>query len=230
MTLDYEEYLRLSERFLPTAFPKPATFNPNTLSVRVVAKTEEPILRYTTHFKEPVPVITLMSGVMIPRKGQVPLLDSHDRSTVSAILGSARNFEIADNVLECDVFFSRTPAGLSAAQKVREGHLTDFSVGCFYLDSCPVPAGEERQISDRRFSGPALVVTQWLIFELSIVAVGADPRAKARDSEADVETYSASNDPGGQKAQTERKLPLRLILGLVLVSYWMLVLFKGVLG
>lgn len=174
----------LHTRKLPV---RPATFDDATRSLRAVAASEAPVLRTDPELKIPVAMILLVDGVMIPKNGQVPLLDSHKQDTVLAVLGSVRNFKIVNRVLECDVFFSGTPAGISIAQKYKEGHLTDFSIGAIwkYEDSEVVLKDENRVIEGRHIQGPARVIKKWFLIELSVVLHGADPNAKARyNSEA----------------------------------------------
>lgn len=148
--------------------------------MRVVAVTETPVPTWDPEHKDFVDEILLVRGGNVPLTGQVPLLDSHNNSSVSGVLGSARNFELAGDVLECDVFFSGTPSGLDVAQKVKEGHLTDFSVCYIRTESRWIPAGQTQDIDGRLFHGPAKITTKWNLMELSVTPIGADRFAKAR--------------------------------------------------
>ncbi len=164
---------------------RPKTFNDATRSVRVVAVTETPVYRSVPLLKLlfPVPIIVVVSGCQLPPSGQVPLLDSHNTSTVHAVLGSARNFAVVGSSLECDVFFSGTPAGLITAQKVREGHLTDFSIG-FHVDLSKteiIRRGGFKLLNGNKILGPAVIHHRWFLDELSVVFQGANPDAKARE-------------------------------------------------
>ena len=176
---------------------RPTTFDDATRSVRAVAAAETPIRRIDPELKIPVDMIHRVDGVVLPESGQVPLLDSHNWTSVSAVLGSVRNFGVMGNTLECDVFFSGTPAGILAAQKVREGHLTDFSVGYLWdlADSERIPKGETRTVAGRMIRGPARIIKKWHLLELSLVMKGADPMAKARQAEAQLTERSAGRTP-----------------------------------
>ncbi|QTA85429.1 HK97 family phage prohead protease [Desulfonema magnum] len=159
---------------------KPVTFNDGTRSVRVIAVTENPVRVWDWERKDFIDEILLVGGVSVPPSEQIPLLDSHDRSSVTSVLGSARNFEPKDNTLECEVFFAGTDSGRDAAQKVKEGHLTDFSVGYLPTESQWISAGETQDINGRTFQGPVKITTKWNLTELSVTPIGADHMAKAR--------------------------------------------------
>ncbi len=181
---------------------KPGTFNDRTRSVRVIAATETPIQRFDFLQQKWICVIHLLDGIVLPPSGQVPLLDSHDRTTVASVLGSARNFSVSGSNLECDVFFSGTEAGKNAAQKVKEGHLTDFSVSYVIIETFWIPEGETKEIRGRIFKGPLRVNSRWRLIELSIAAIGADQNAKVinekkRDMPADSVTGNCSDTSAG---------------------------------
>jgi hypothetical protein len=161
--------------------------------VRVVAVTENPVPTWDWEQKDFVDEILLVRGGNIPLTGQVPLLDSHNNSSVSGVLGSARNFELTGDVLECDVFFSGTPSGLDVAQKVKEGHLTDFSVCYIRTESQWIPAAQTQDIEGRLFHGPARITTKWNLMELSVTPIGADRFAKARS--LDIVPFPPSDIP-----------------------------------
>ncbi|MDM8525235.1 HK97 family phage prohead protease [Desulfococcaceae bacterium HSG8] len=163
---------------------KPRTFDDASRSVRVVAVTENPVRTWDWERKDFVDEILLIEGANVPFSGQIPLLDSHNRSSVAGVLGSARNFEPrGSDTLECDVFFSGTEAGNDAAQKVKEGHLTDFSVGYFPAESYWIPSGQAHDVNGRTFRGPVKLTTKWNLMELSVTPIGADQMAKARSVE-----------------------------------------------
>ena len=157
----------------------PKSFNEERRSVKVIAVTENPLLNRNLHGNSFYQII-VVSGVHLPVNGQVPLLDCHSRMSVSNVLGSARNFIINGDSLECDVFFSGTSMGIEAAQKVKEGHLTDFSVGFLIMKNYWIPEGETQMVNGRSFRGPVQVITQWELLELSIAPIGKDRHAKVR--------------------------------------------------
>ncbi|QTA87937.1 HK97 family phage prohead protease [Desulfonema magnum] len=158
----------------------PASFDDKTRSVKVIAATERPILRHDPEYDIFINMISLVSGVRLPPSGQVPLLDSHNWTSVSSVLGSVRNFEVRDQMLVCDVFFSGTADGREAAQKVREGHLTDFSVSFEWVlkDSYVIPEGKTENVNGQTVPGPTRIIKVWYLLELSITPIGANEDAK----------------------------------------------------
>lgn len=174
---------------------KPSTYNNKERSVRAVVATEAPVNVFDFERFEVVPEILLMAGMSPIRSDQVPLLDSHSRVSVSDVLGSARNFQVNGSALESDVFFSSDDAGQHTAAKVRDGHLTDFSIGYAVSESHWIDAGEAKEIAGRNFEGPLRVVTKWEIRELSITPIAADKNAKARSEKTgELEMSKAEQD------------------------------------
>jgi hypothetical protein len=128
---------------------------------------------------EPFDEILLMEGCK--HADQVPLIDSHDRWSVKNVLGSFQDMRVEDGCrLVGTVYFSQTEAGNEAFIKVKEGHLTDFSVGYNNLTVKEIASGNEYITGGKTYKGPCRVVTAWELKELSICPIGADPKAKAR--------------------------------------------------
>ena len=219
--LKEEETEQLLTRDAPLS---PRSFNDTSVSVRVIAATEKPIFVIDPYLRLPIKVITLISGVVLPSNGQIPLLDSHDPSTVSNILGSARNFRQVGITLECEVFFARTKAGEEAAQLVKEGHLTDFSVGFRWIlnDSFFIPKEKAEDINGQTIEGPARVIKKWHLHELSIVVIGANEEAKAVK---DDKPKSGEQEPAGLKI---RKIYIVDAIFYTIILLLLLYLFKRV--
>lgn len=181
---------------------QPASFDEAAGSVRAIATTEAPARVFDWERWEIIDEILRMDGVVLPDTGQVPLLDSHERHTVSAVLGSAAAFEVdaagGHRALSCVVTYSKTTEGQSAAQKTREGHLTDYSVGYSVDESYWVPDGEKQIIRGETYTGPVRVVTKWTLKELSATPIGADVFAKARSLAT----------PQGQSNNPKKEIPM----------------------
>lgn len=158
----------------------PASLDEDTRSVEVIGATETPAQVYDWQRGQVVNEVLLMSGLEIPSNRQIPLIDSHMRYSTNAVLGSYREMAIEGDKLVGRAFFSAVPEAESPYIKVREGHLTDFSIGYRVIDSEWVPAGETRKIKGRSFKGPVKVTTRFRAKELSVVPIGADEQAKAR--------------------------------------------------
>ncbi len=117
----------------------------------------------------------LTESAQFPPSGQIPFIDSHDRSTVKNLLGSVRNCQPGANATG-DLVFSSTEADTET--KAREGHLTDVSIGYDYDNYYEVDEGATGVINGREFAGPCRVVPNPQILEASAVIIGADAAAK----------------------------------------------------
>jgi len=158
----------------------PSTVDEKSRSVEVIGATEEPVEVFDYDRYEIIPEVLLMDGVELPGSRQVPLLDSHSRYSTSSVLGSFRGMKTDNGQLIGRVHFSSVPEAEGPWTKVREGHLTDFSVGYRVIEAQWVPDGEKTTIKGRSFVGPVKVATRWRPKELSAVTIGADELAKAR--------------------------------------------------
>lgn len=165
----------------------PKTFEDATNSVWTIAATEDPVRIWDAGQNNFVHEVLLLSGVELPKEGSVTLLDSHQYNSVSHVLGTATNFRPTQNGLECQIFFSgASPIAVETANKVKEGHLTDFSIGYSVIESEWLPEGSERIFSGKLYRGPIRITTQWRLKELSITPIGADPRARVRTSPPEI--------------------------------------------
>lgn len=147
-------------------------------SIQAVVATENPVPMPDWQRMEMVPEVLLMSGAEFPRSRQVPLLDSHSRYSVGQQLGSARDLSVDGSQMIGRMTFSSTAE--SEFTKVREGHVTDVSVGYEVLKRSYIPEGKTKTIAGREFSGPMNLVTKWRVREVSITPIGADQQAKMR--------------------------------------------------
>jgi len=156
----------------------PASLSEEQRSVDLVAATETPVPVLDLDRFEIVDEVLLMSGAQFGERAS--LLDSHDRFDTSHVLGSVRDFRVEGDQLIGTAYFSSVDKGEQALTKVREGHLTDFSVGYTVNESAFVEEGTTATIDGREFTGPVRVTTSWTVKEVSIVPIGADEKAKAR--------------------------------------------------
>jgi len=173
------ENLNLTTRKMPVSISVgPTTLNEEARTVDAVMTTEAPAKVVDWERWEIVDEVLLMDGATYAK--QLPLLNSHDRSGVEQVLGSVRDIRRDGDALVGTVHFSSVPEADSALTKVREGHLTDFSIGYSALKSVWVQEGESYAVGGRTFDGPIKLTTQFEIKELSICPIGADKLAKAR--------------------------------------------------
>lgn len=161
---------------------RPSTIDDQARSVSVVCATEQPVQVLDWERWEMVDEVLLMSGAVVPETRQVPLLDSHMRGSTASVFGSVRELTVSGAELIGRAYFAADPGVESTWGKVRDGHITDFSVGYrIETDGAVwVPAGQSAVIEGRTFAGPVRVVTRWRVKELSVCPIGADDKAKAR--------------------------------------------------
>ena len=158
----------------------PSTLNEVTRSVEVIGATENPVSTYDYEMGTVVSEVLLMSGCQLPESRQLPLLDNHNRWDTSGVIGSYRKMKVEGDNLVGQSIFSDTPEAQGPWQKVREGHLTDFSIGYKVVESVYVANAQRQIVGGKSFDGPVKVVTKWIPKELSVTPIGADEAAKAR--------------------------------------------------
>lgn len=160
--------------------------------IETVATTEAPALVVDWERWEIVREILLMKYMEMPNNDKVPFLDSHNRSSLEKVKGSARNFRVDGKELRATVFISETEKDLQ--EKIREGHVDSVSIG-YRTDSdetIEIPKGKSVSLDGTAFKNdfedgiPMLVRTWWKTHELSGVAIGADDAAKFK-SEAEID-------------------------------------------
>lgn len=171
--------MNLNYRAAPVtvAADNPSTWDDATRSVEVIGATENPTKVYDWE-RGIIDEVLLMDGLEISK--QMPLLNAHSRYSTASVLGSYRDLQIKDGQLLGRAHFSSAESADDAALKVKEGHITDFSIGYRVIESVWVPAGQKEKIAGRSFTGPVLVTTRARAKELSVVPIGADEFAKAR--------------------------------------------------
>lgn len=164
--------------------PQPDTYDEPTHSVEAIMITESVVQVIDWDRWEIIDEIILMEGVTFPANNQIPLLDSHDRYTVEAVLGSAREFQdvVVNGVRgkKCRLYFSSTEEGVSAETKVKEGHLTDLSIGYHPDERVWIPEGTKATVNGKEYQGPVQICTATSVSEVSLCPIGADEMAKTR--------------------------------------------------
>lgn len=170
--------INLTTRKIAVAASAPATLDENARTVDAVMTTEAPAKVVDWDRWEIVDEVLILDGANYAK--QMPLLDTHDRSGVGQVLGSVRDIRRDGDTLVGTVHFSSVPEADSALTKVREGHLTDFSIGYTVQESVWVPEGQSYALNGKSYDGPVKLSTKFEIKELSICPIGADKLAKAR--------------------------------------------------
>lgn len=164
---------------------QPTSWDPESRSVRAVLATENPVVVMDMRSRRVIREVLRMDGYMPPRGNRLPLQDSHNRGSVRYTLGSSINLHIEgegrDAVLAADNIISSVEDRV--ATKVKEGHITDNSIGYLVLDREIIEPGEEREVlgvSYRADALPLQVSTRWTPKENSLTPIGADEAATIR--------------------------------------------------
>lgn len=157
---------------------------------RAVIATEHPVQRWDEASKQVVNEVLLMEGVELRGgRDQIPIVDSHDDTTVRNILGSIQRLQIDHGTGEMygvPVFASDEDAQTIRA-RMEEGHITDFSITAQPLESVFVPAGKVFTTSRGvDIEGPAIIHKRWQPHNASICATGADEYSTVRRSYTDL--------------------------------------------
>ena len=174
---------------------RPDTYDPKTHSVEAVLATEAAVRVLDLATWDILDEVLRMDGARLPDAGQVPLLDTHDRSTIRSQPGSTRALRIEGDQLVGRRHFAATQDGQDAESKVRDGHLTDGSIGYQVLRAVTIEAGQTAEVEGRTYTAgpdrPLRVALEWAVREDSLCSIGADGAAKVRA----VPTYVGTSPP-----------------------------------
>lgn len=180
-----DEFEALRERGLHAAVCnlRAASWNADDLSVDAVLSTERAVTIWDWDAYATIDEVLRADGVVIPDGGQAPLLDAHMRWSVDDIRGSVRAIQREGDQVVGQLRFAKVDSNQETITKVREGHLTDVSVGYRVLEAVRLKPGETQEIKGRTYKAdkrPLRVATKWELKEVSLVPVGADAAAKMR--------------------------------------------------
>jgi len=168
------------------------TADEDASSVEATIATERPTL-ISDGYKT-IDEVLLVDACELPR--QVILLNSHTRG-LDDVFGSVREIRVLGDKIVAQICFSRTdPVAEQIFAKVRDGHITDVSVGYRVEEATDIAAGQTAVVFGRNFAAknrPLRVVTKWTIKECSIVAIGVDVDAKFRSDSLSYERDSMSS-------------------------------------
>ncbi|GGD12053.1 prohead protease/major capsid protein fusion protein [Aureimonas glaciei] len=143
------------------------------MTIQAVVATDHPVAR--TDARGSFDEVLDPAGLRLTDDMDVPLLDSHDRRRVSATIGRASRFSRDGSAIVASLRFSTAPDVAGIVHRVQDGTLFSFSAGY------RVARWAESSVNGRR----TRTALDWQIEEVSIVAIGADPKAKRRSSDVD---------------------------------------------
>lgn len=152
-----------------------------TKSVEAILSTAAQTTVFDWERFEYIDEILSIPGASYP--DQIPLLDSHNRYTVAAVFGSVRQIRADADYLVGRLFFAEDADSQTAWTKVRGKHVRDVSIGYEPIQFIDIEPGQSADVAGKTYTaGPRLlrVTTRFLVKELSLCAIGADPGAKTR--------------------------------------------------
>jgi|GEM_PF-1894787 len=167
-------------------------------SIQAVLSTEQPVAMFDYREWEAIDEILLASGRSTAE--HVVLLDSHNRASISKVLGHIENVRTAEGGTDTEGvlhFDMHDDAAVKAFQKYRDKHVRDVSVGYTVLAYITVEPNATVTLEGRTFTAGKRrlrIATSWRIDEVSCVPIGADNQAKARASESQSLTLEVSED------------------------------------
>ncbi len=157
---------------------------------RAVVATENPVQRYDEQTGQVVNEVLLMDGVEFRGgRDQMPIVDSHDDTTVRNILGSIQRLQVDHGTGELYgvPVFASDPDAQTIQQRMQEGHITDFSITAQPIESIFVPRGQAYTTNRGAvIEGPAIIHKRWQPHNASICATGADEYSTVRRSYTDL--------------------------------------------
>lgn len=150
----------------------PRSFNEDDLTFEAVVATEYPFQRWGDARE----ILRCDAGAVdVKMLRGAPLIDTHDRFSINAILGIVEEAWISDRTIIARIRLSASAKGKAAAEHIREGTIRKVSIGYRVLK-----ASEVRN-ADGSFD---VTVERWEPQEVSLVSVPADPNAKIRAATA----------------------------------------------
>lgn len=161
-----------------------STFDEKARTIRATMATETPVVMPDFDRWEMVEEILLMSGARFA--DQVPLLDTHDDSSILHQIGSTRDIKIeGQKMTGTRSFMDEGELANHAISLIRGGHLRDGSIRYEYDNPLYVEPGSSVVIEGRTFTAtnyPLRLARSWRLIEDTICPIGADQNAKMRSS------------------------------------------------
>lgn len=202
--------MNVTERKAPQGLPEGLTtraamqFLPSTLreedrSVEFILSTETPAKVWSWERFDVIDEVLVAKGVILPQNRQIPLQDSHDRSSTKSTLGSVREIRVENDRVIGRLYFARSADAVEAFEKVRDGHIDSGSVGYSPTEFMWLEENQRAEYNGKTYDGPMQLTTGWNLKEYSLVAIGADPNAKARAEIEATGTNSRSADDNSKE-------------------------------
>lgn len=158
------------------------TVNEEQRSVEAILSTDQPVAVLDWERYQIIDEVLRAEGSEFGAK--VPMLEAHMRFGIDSVLGSIRDIRVEGNKVVGRLFFARDDERADMAwKKVRDGHVTDVSVGYRAVEYTDIPPNKSAVVAGRKYTAanrPLRVTTKWKLREGSLVPIGADDAAKIR--------------------------------------------------
>lgn len=186
------------------ALIKPKTLDEEQKRVQIILSTEKPVLMYDWD-RGYIDEILLVSAANFPK--QLPLLNSHSRYEISDVIGSIRDITKDDGELSGWAYFADTEEAEKGYKLVRDGHLTDVSIGYHVEKSHYAEREETISVNSKNYTASKIrslrVVTKYNVKEGSLTPIGANDEAKVRSELSQKEAKTDMNEEEKQRAEAE---------------------------
>lgn len=158
------------------------SFNEANRTFEAVACTDNPVPMFDMEYWEVVDEILTADGGTFP--SEIPMLDSHDRSSVFKVFGNGTNPSSEGGKTSIKLTFDDDEDSTRAMNKVAKRFVRDISLG-YNVESCVyIDRGQTESINGKSYTASASrrlkVCTKWRANEISLTPIGADKDAKVR--------------------------------------------------
>ena len=182
-----------------TRFMQPAlaTLNEQSLTVEAVIATSTPVQRQDTRGR--YLEILEPSGLDIAASREAPLVDGHNIFSVESLFGRVEQMRIEGDSVIALLKFSKSPSARDVFSKVMDGTIRQLSIGYRAL----------RQESTTLNGQRAIRLVSWVIGEVSLVSVPADPNTGFRQSQSFFNNSRGDQtmDPNSNYQQQQQQTP-----------------------
>jgi hypothetical protein len=172
------------QRFVVDSTAPPSSYDETARTVDAILSAGSPVTRF---YGREVLEISEAAVDLGRVHGGIPVLDSHDQSSITKSLGKISSCWFSDQggerALAGRISFHATPEGKKAEHMIRRNEIGGISIG-YRVDSWEIADADGRVIDpgNVRWDDTDLTftATRWELLECSLVAVPADAMASVR--------------------------------------------------
>jgi hypothetical protein len=173
------------QRFVVDSTAPPSSYDETARTVDAILSAGSPVTRF--YGREVLAISEAAVDLGRVDNGGIPLLDSHDQSSISKSLGKISQVWFTDQqggpALAGRISFHATPEGRRAEAMIARREVSSISIG-YIVDSWEIADADGRTIDPDyvRWDDSDLVytATKWTLMEASLVCIPADGLASVR--------------------------------------------------